>query len=79
MPSLRERLAAWQAARQAFGGTTKLFVDAGVVPCPAQGDISIELCLACPHLRDVHGQPVDQITCHPGIARTLQDLSPAAS
>ena len=78
MPSLRDRLARWRTTRDRLRGTTTLFVDAGIVPCPDQGDVSIELCLACPHLRDVDGMPAGQIRCHPGIARTLESVSPAA-
>jgi len=77
MPSLRNRLARWRITRDHLRGTTTLFVDAGVVPCPDQGDVSIELCLGCPHLRGVECDPAVRIRCHPGLARTVQHLSPA--
>ena len=58
------RGSSWKAARMRSG----LFVDHGMVPCPQQGDISLEFCLSCEHLRSVDGDPVRRIECrpHPG-------------
>ena len=79
MPSLQNRVSRWWADRPLPTGTTTLYVDWGIVPCPRQGDISIEACLACPHLQEVDGDPVRRISCHPGVGPTLQDVSPAVS
>jgi len=42
-----------------------LFVDGGTVPCPVQGDISVEFCMSCEYLRSVDGDPVWRIECRP--------------
>lgn len=52
----------WSAAGRMRSG---LFVDHGMVPCPQQGDISLEYRLSCEHLRSVDGDPVRCIECRP--------------
>jgi len=79
MPSLQDRVSRWWADRPLATGTTTLYVGWGIVPCPRQGDISIEECLACPQLRQVDGDPITRIRCDPGIGPTLEDLNPAVS
>ncbi len=54
-----------QASTKAGRLRSGLYVDGGRVPCPVQGDISIELCMTCEHLRSVDGDPVRRIECRP--------------
>jgi hypothetical protein len=40
-----------------------LYLDRSTVHCPTRGDVDLELCLACPHLRGLAGDPIDRIEC----------------
>lgn len=40
-----------------------LYLDGGVVSCPRQGDVEFEVCLACPALSRVTGDPITSIEC----------------
>lgn len=73
MVTLLDRLASLVSA--STRRTTTLYVDGGSVACPQQGDVSVELCLACAHLREVDGDPVRWIECRPG----LDSMSEATS
>ncbi|MND08539.1 hypothetical protein D3C83_312210 [compost metagenome] len=42
-----------------------LIVDGGRVRCPIQGDVTVESCLACEHLRSIDGDPIRRIECRP--------------
>jgi hypothetical protein len=75
MSALYERLSRWWDGQPGLTGNLALHVDRGIVPCPDQGDVSIEHCLGCPHLRDIHGDPIDWISCHIGLVREREDLS----
>jgi hypothetical protein len=67
MATLRERLSSLRTPRGGAGRVTGLFVDGGTVPCPRQGDVSVEHCLACAELTGVDGDPVTRIECRPGV------------
>ena len=56
-------------------GLIVLFLDRAVVPCPVRGDIDLELCFACPYLRDAAGDPISRIECDRRVP--LADAEPA--
>jgi hypothetical protein len=65
MVRLLDRLNPYNSSSKAGRTRSGLFVDGGMVPCPIQGDISLEFCMSCEHLRSVEGDPVRRIECRP--------------
>ena len=46
----------------------RLHVDRSMVPCPVRGDVELEVCLACPSLKKLVGDPITGLECE---ARSL--------
>jgi hypothetical protein len=62
MVDLRIRSTIGRLMRRTQNADT-LYLDSGVVHCPRRGDIELEICLACPALERVDGDPIHSLQC----------------
>lgn len=66
MARLKDRIVPALRAAIPRSRSAVLFVDGGTVACPVQGDVDLEVCLACAKLTAVDGQAPTRIECRPG-------------